>query len=87
MYDVYSVLVYSALTVMYMYHSHCEASSIYIVDVCVCVCVLFCQHEEQTVASLETKMSQLSEAVGSYVQLREQDQTTMQLASPLSLLQ
>jgi hypothetical protein len=36
------------------------------------------QHEEQQVASLEVKVSQLSETVGSYVLLREQDQASMQ---------
>ena len=36
------------------------------------------QREELQVASLEMKLSQLSETVGSYVLLREQDQTTIQ---------
>lgn len=34
--------------------------------------------EEQNVANLEMKMSELSETIGSYVQLREQDQVSME---------
>ena len=45
------------------------------VSVCVCVCL---QREEQQVASLEVKVAQLSETVGSYELLREQDQASMQ---------
>ena len=45
---------------------------------CMCVCVSVPQREEQQVASLEMKLAQLSETVGSYVLLRDQDQTAMQ---------
>ena len=39
--------------------------------------ILILQHEERRVASLETKLSSLSETVGNYDRQREQDQTAI----------